>query len=75
MSEILGKYIKKRRKELHLTQIELAEKAGVGKRFIRELEAGKNTVMLDKVEQVLKLLGDTLYPVPINKLDKFKVSD
>ena len=40
-----------------LTQIELSERAGVGLRFIRELENGKSTVRLDKVTQVLQFFG------------------
>ena len=40
-----------------MTQEELALKAGVGLRFIRELEQGKETLRLDKVNQVLSLFG------------------
>jgi y4mF family transcriptional regulator len=60
-------FIKDRRKKLRLTQPDLAEKAGVGLRFIRELEGGKSTLRLDKVNQVLKLFGHTLGPVPLNR--------
>lgn len=45
------------RKAAGLTQTELAQRAGVGLRFIRELEQGKTTVRLDKVNQVLALFG------------------
>ncbi|MBW8015025.1 MAG: helix-turn-helix transcriptional regulator [Planctomycetes bacterium] len=45
------------RKAAGLTQAELARRAGVGLRFVRELEQGKQTVRLDKVNQVLDLLG------------------
>jgi predicted transcriptional regulator len=38
---MINEFVKQRRKALQLTQPELAEKAGVGLRFIRELEAGK----------------------------------
>ena len=62
----IGEYIKDKRKQFKLTQIELAERSGVGVRFIRELERGKTTVQLDKVNQVLELFGDTLYPKRIN---------
>jgi len=53
----LSAFIKYQRKQLGLTQEELALKAGVGIRFIRELEQGKKTVQLDKVAQVLDLFG------------------
>jgi y4mF family transcriptional regulator len=53
----LSKEIMEMRKSAGLTQIELAERAGVGLRFVRELEQGKPTVRLDKVNQVLSLFG------------------
>jgi len=56
-------FIKEKRKKLSLTQIELAEKAGVGIRFIRELEQGKETLQLNKVNQVLQLFGHEAGPV------------
>ncbi len=62
----IGEYIKDKRKQFKLTQIELAERSGVGVRFVRELERGKTTVQLDKVNQVLELFGETLYPRRIN---------
>lgn len=49
------------RKAAGLTQAQLAKRAGVGLRFIRELEQGKPTVRLDKVNRVLELLGHELY--------------
>lgn len=60
MSASIGIFIKEKRKQLKLTQPELAERAGVGLRFIRELEQGKQTVQLDKVNQVLSLFGSEL---------------
>ena len=56
-------FVKEKRKKLNLTQIELAEKAGVGIRFIRELEQGKETLQLNKVNQVLQLFGHEAGPV------------
>ena len=53
----LAKEITEMRKAAGLTQVELAERAGVGLRFVRELEQGKPTVRLDKVNQVLALFG------------------
>ena len=45
----LSKYVKAMRKQYNLTQMELSEKSGVGLRFLRELEQGKQTLRLDKV--------------------------
>ena len=59
----LSQYVKDLRKQYHLTQEDLAEKAGVGLRFVRDLEQGKNTLRLDKVNQVLSLFGAELAPV------------
>ncbi len=62
MQNELSKFVKDRRKLLGLTQEELAEKAGVGLRFIRDLEQGKKTLRMDKVNQVLALFGHKLLP-------------
>jgi y4mF family transcriptional regulator len=59
----IAAFVKEKRKKLNLTQIELAEKAGVGIRFIRELEQGKETLQLNKVNQVLQLFGHETGPV------------
>ena len=56
-------FVKKQRKIHGLTQADLARKAGVGLRFIRELEQGKSTLRMDKVNQVLQLFGKILGPV------------
>jgi y4mF family transcriptional regulator len=63
----LPEFLKDKRKQAKLTQPELAEKAGVGLRFIRELEQGKTSLRMDKVNQVLKLFGHELGPVPLNR--------
>lgn len=67
LAKRLPEFLKEKRKQAQLTQPELAEKAGVGLRFIRELEHGKTTLRMDKVNQVLKLFGHELGPVPINR--------
>ena len=54
---VLSNDIKDMRKAAGLSQVELAERAGVGLRFVRELEQGKATVRLDKINQVLALFG------------------
>ena len=59
----LTQYVKDLRKQYRLTQEDLAEKAGVGLRFVRDLEQGKNTLRMDKVNQVLSLFGAELAPV------------
>ena len=59
----LSEFVRERRKSLDMTQPELAEKAGTGLRFIRDLEQGKNTLRMDKVNQVLGLFGYELAPV------------
>ena len=66
----LSEYVKLMRKEHNLTQVELSEKSGVGLRFVRELEQGKQTLRLDKVNQVLSLFGMEVGVVPISKLNK-----
>ena len=53
----ISSQIKKLRKNIGLTQIEFAKRAGVGLRFLRELENGKLTIRMDKLMQVLDFLG------------------
>ena len=55
-----SKRIKELRKRSRLTQVEFAKRVGVGLRFVRDLEQGKPSVRLDKVNQVLKFLGHHL---------------
>lgn len=54
---VLAAVVHARREELSLRQDELAELAGVGQRFVSDLETGKDTVRLDKVLAVLGALG------------------
>lgn len=63
-------FIKKKRKELRLTQVELADKAGIGIRFVRDVEQGKESLRTDKLNQLLLLFGHELSPVPISKNDE-----
>lgn len=58
------------RKQYNLTQVELSEKSGVGLRFVRELEQGKQTLRLDKVNQILNLFGSEVGVVQTTKSDK-----
>lgn len=65
--EKLNQFVKERRKKFGLTQEDLSFKAGVGLRFVRDLEQGKESLMMDKVNQVLSLFGHELGPVPIER--------
>jgi len=65
----LSKYVKTMRKQYNLTQIDLSEKSGVGLRFVRELEQGKQSLRLDKVNQILNLFGAEVGAVPISKTE------
>jgi y4mF family transcriptional regulator len=67
---VLANYVKEIRKKFNLTQIDLAEKSGVGLRFIRDLEQGKQTLRMDKINQVLNLFGKEVGPVEIPEEDK-----
>lgn len=65
----LANFLKEKRKSVNLTQPELAEKAGVGLRFVREMEQGKQSLRLDKVNQLLQLFGYKVGAVPVKKGD------
>ena len=54
---VIAKFVKDNRKKLGLTQEEFATRAGLGLRFVRDLEQGKNTLRLDKVNQALAMFG------------------
>jgi y4mF family transcriptional regulator len=58
----LAIFVKEKRKLIHITQIELADKAGVGLRFVRDMEQGKTSLRMDKVNDVLILFGAELAP-------------
>ena len=60
-------FVKAKRKEQGWTQVQLADYAGVGLRFVRELEQNKSTLRLDKVNQVLDLFSACVGPVPIDR--------
>ena len=59
----IADFVRQKRKLYKMTQRDLADRAGVGLRFIRELEGGKPTLRLDKVNIVLYLFGHTRGPV------------
>lgn len=58
----IAEFIKQKRKEAELTQEEFALRSGLGLRFIRELEQGKETVRMDKVNQALAMFGMKAVP-------------
>lgn len=69
---IIGSWVKAQRKKAGLTQKDFAIRSGLGLRFIRDLEQGKKTVRMDKVNQALWMFGAVAAPVAIKKL---KVDD
>ncbi|GHT18125.1 transcriptional regulator [Bacteroidia bacterium] len=62
----LSEFVKEKRKEYKLTQVDLSKKSGVGLRFVRELEQGKPTLRMDKANQVLALFGAELGAIKID---------
>lgn len=63
MKTVLSYTLKSLRKEYGLTQEDLALKCGVGLNFIRQLEQGKPTLRMDKVNQVFAMFGYELVPI------------
>lgn len=53
----IAKFIKAQRKKYGITQIDFSIKTGLGLRFVRELEQGKNTLRMDKVQVALNYFG------------------
>lgn len=60
-------YIKNERKKAGLTQKEFAFRSGLGLRFVRDLEQGKETVRMDKVNQALSMFGMEAVPGDIER--------
>ena len=58
----IAEFVKKSRKEAGLTQAEFAMRSGLGLRFIRDLEQGKETVRMDKVNAALEMFGAVAVP-------------
>ena len=63
----IAEFIKQNRKSAGLTQEEFALRSGLGLRFVRELEQGKETVRMDKVNQALRMFGMQAVPGRIEK--------
>ena len=60
-------FVRQQRKQLGYTQEQLAERCGVGIRFLKELELGKTTLRFDKVNQVLAYFGFQLGPIKMER--------
>ena len=60
---LIAAFVKEMRRKHGLTQVDLADKSGVGLRFVRELEQGKQTLRMDKINQVLCLFGHQVGPI------------
>lgn len=63
----IGKFIKEQRKKSGLTQEEFALRSGLGLRFVRDLEQGKETVRMDKVNQALSMFGMEAVPGKVKR--------
>ena len=59
----IAKFIKTKRREAGLTQEEFAVRSGLGLRFVRDLEQGKPSVRMDKVNVALGMFGMEAGPV------------
>jgi len=58
----IAEYVRKNRQAAGLTQEEFAQKSGLGLRFVRDLEQGKESLRLDKVNQALSMFGAEVGP-------------
>ncbi|MCQ2418590.1 MAG: helix-turn-helix domain-containing protein [Clostridia bacterium] len=65
---VIAEFVKKSRREAGLTQEEFAMRSGLGLRFVRELEQGKDSVRMDKVNVALAMFG--MEAVPGRKDDR-----
>lgn len=69
----IATFIKQKRKEAGFTQEEFAIRSGLGLRFVRELEQGKETVRMDKVNQALAMFGAVAIPGKLSVNEKEEV--
>ncbi|MBR1757964.1 MAG: helix-turn-helix transcriptional regulator [Lachnospiraceae bacterium] len=65
----IAEYIKTKRRAAGLTQEEFAIRSGLGLRFVRELEQGKETVRMDKVNIALAMFGMEAVPGKMTRKD------
>jgi y4mF family transcriptional regulator len=73
--EPISTFVKNRRKKAGLTQTEFAERAGVALTVVRKIEQGRGNLNMKAVNQVLKMFGHTLAPVPSRELTLQKAED
>ncbi len=67
---VLAEFVKERRKQANLTQLEFAERAGVALTVIRKIEQGKTNLNMDRVNLVLNMFGHELAPVRTKELNQ-----
>lgn len=65
--DTIAEFIKQERKKAGLTQRDFAMRSGLGLRFVRDLEQGKETVRMDKVNQALAMFGMKAVPGRMDK--------
>ena len=65
----IAEFIKTNRRAAGLTQEEFAARSGLGLRFVRELEQGKKTVRMDKVNAALAMFNMEVVPGKIERED------
>lgn len=63
----LATFMRAHRKAARMTQLELAHSAGVGLRFVRDVEQGKTNLQMEKVNLLLSFFGHELAPFPVAK--------
>ena len=68
----IANFVRAKRKLLGMTQVTLSQRIGVGLRFLKELEQGKQSLKLDKVDEVLRYFGYTIGPIPLEKENPFE---
>ena len=68
----LSQFVKQRRKEVKLTQLEFAARVGVALTVIRKIEQGKTNLNMEKVNLVLAMFGHELYPVDSRSIPKIE---
>jgi len=72
--KVLADFVKERRKEVNLTQEEFSDRAGVALTVVRKIEQGKTNLNLEKVNQVLKMFGHKLMPIPLKEIEADETS-